>query len=110
MIALTSLKYSKSVESRHSSGRKLYEIADVVIDNKTIPGDAVVKIKGAANKVGPTSAAVGCAILHVLTVKVVEIMIKKGLEPPIWLAANVPGGDEANAKYFEKYKTKIRYL
>jgi uncharacterized phosphosugar-binding protein len=110
VIALTSLTYSKAVESRHSSGKKLFEVADTVIDNPTIPGDAVVEIEGVPNRVGPTSTVVGCAILQALAVRVVEIMAKKGLEPPVWLAANVPGGDEANVKYINKYRTKIRHL
>ena len=110
VIALTSLTYSKAVESRHSSGKKLFEVADIVIDNGAIPGDAVVEIEGVPNKVGPTSAVVGCAILQALIVRVVEIMAEKGLEPPVWLASNVPGGDEANAKYINKYKARIRHL
>jgi uncharacterized phosphosugar-binding protein len=109
-IALTSIKYSKAVESRHSSGKKLFEIVDVVLDNLTNPGDAVVKIDNVLNKVGPTSGVVGSAILHALVVRVVEIMVKKNLEPPIWLAANVRGGDEANAEYLKKYKPRIRHL
>ena len=110
VIALTSLTYSKAVESRHSSGKKLFEVADIVIDNGAIPGDAVVEIRGVPNKVGPTSAVVGCAILQALIVRVVEIMAEKGLEPPVWLASNVLGGDEANVNHIKKYKTKIRHL
>lgn len=110
VIALTSLTYSKAVESRHSSGKKLFEIADIVLDNLTIPGDAVVEIEGVPNKVGPTSTVVGCAILQALVVRVVEIMAEKGLESPVWLAANVPRGDEANAKYINKYKARIKHL
>ncbi|MBA7619525.1 hypothetical protein ES703_26864 [subsurface metagenome] len=110
LIALTSLTYSKSVESRHSSGKKLFEVADIVIDNGAIPGDAIVKVEGVPHKVGPASCVVGCAILQALVVRVVEIMAEKGLEPPVWLAANVPGGDEANTKYFNRYRARIRHL
>jgi len=110
VIALTSLKYSKAVESRHSSGKKLFEIADIVIDNQTVPGDAIVEIEGVPPKVGPTSAVIGCAILHALIIRVVELLVEKEISPPIWVAANMPGGDEINAKYIEKYRARIRYL
>lgn len=110
VIALTSLTYSKAVKSRHSSGKKLFEIADIVIDNGTIPGDAVLNIKGLPHKVGPTSGVMGCAILQALIARVVEILVEKGIKPPIWVAANMPGGDEANAKYIEKYRIRIKHL
>lgn len=110
VVAVTSLEYTKNVKSRHSSEKKLYEIADVVIDNKTESGDAIVEVEGVPNKMGPTSAAVGAAILHSLTIEVAEKMAEKGEEPPVWLAANVPGGDEANKEYISKFKQKIRHL
>jgi len=110
VVAITSMKYTRNVESRHSSGKKLYEIADVVIDNKTEPGDAVIDIEGIPNKMGPTSAAIGAVILHSLTIETAEKMLEKNEEPPVWLAANVPGGDEANKEYISKYKKIIRHL
>jgi uncharacterized phosphosugar-binding protein len=110
VIALTSLAYSNAVKSRHSSGKKLFELADIVIDNHTIPGDAIIEIRGVSTKVGPTSLVVGSAILHALIVRVIEIMVEKGLQPLLWHAANMPGGDEYNTKYIKEYKAKIRHL
>lgn len=110
VIAVTSLTYSKAVESRHSSRKKLYEEADVVIDNGTILGDAIVEVEGVPHKVGPTSGVVGCVILQALIVRIVEVMAERGLEPPVWLAANVPGGDEANIENLKKYRGRIKHL
>lgn len=55
IIALTNVSYSMSTTSRHSSGKRLCELADVVIDNHGDVGDAAVRIDGVAQAVGPTA-------------------------------------------------------
>ncbi len=60
VIGITSMQYTNSVSSRHSSGKKMYEFADLVIDNLAVPGDAVLEVEGVPQKICPTSGAVGC--------------------------------------------------
>lgn len=110
VISLTSLAYSQGVNSRHPSGKKLYELADVILDNGAILGDAAIDVAGVPYKVGPTSAVVGIAILWALVVEVVNILVERGVEPPIWLAANVPGGDDVVADYMQEYRHRIKHL
>lgn len=110
VVSLTSLAYSQGVNSRHPSGKKLYELADVVLDNGAILGDAAIEVAGVPYKVGPTSAVVGIAILWALVVEVVNILVERGVEPPIWLAANVPGGDDVVADYIQEYRHRIKHL
>nr|MBC7245612.1 SIS domain-containing protein [Chloroflexota bacterium] len=110
VIALLSQPYCASVEPRHSSGKKLPDIADVVLDNRAVFGDAAIELEGVSHKVGPTSGVIGTAILQALIVQVTQMLAEKGVEPPIWVSVNVPGGAEINVKYLEKYKGRIKHL
>jgi uncharacterized phosphosugar-binding protein len=94
VIGLTSIAYSNSVTSRHSSGRKMYDYCDVVLDNLTVPGDAVLEDERLPQKVGPTSGWVGCLILQALMAEVSERLAEKGIVPPIYFALNLDGQDE----------------
>jgi uncharacterized phosphosugar-binding protein len=109
-IAITSLAHSKSVTSRHSSGKRLFEIADIVIDNCGIPGDAALDVEGVPGKVCPTSGIAGMFIIESIVAQVVENLARAGYSPPVFMSANVDGGDEHNMKLYEKYWHRIRGL
>jgi len=94
VIGLTSLAYSDSVASRHSSGTKMHEHCDIVLDNLTVPGDAVLEDEGLPQKVGPTSGWLGCLMLQALMAEVSERLAAKGVVPPIYFALNLDGQDE----------------
>lgn len=110
VVALTSLEYSKSVTSRHKSGKKVYEIADIVLDDCCPKGDAVLQIGNLPQKVAPTSTIAGVYILNAIVARVVEILVEKGIEPPIFLSGNLDGGDEYNARKLQEYKDRIFYM
>ncbi len=107
---ITSLAYSKAVTSRHPDGKRLYEVCDIVIDNCGVVGDAAVKLDGLEEKIGPTSTAVGASLINALVIDAVDKLIQRGIVPPVFLSANLPGGDEHNARIFEEYKENIRYM
>ena len=109
-IAITSLAHSKSVSARHPSGKRLFEIADVVIDNCGIPGDAILDIDGAPGKVCATSTIAGAMIVNMIIAQTVENLVKRGIKPPVFISANVEGGDEHNKRIFEKYQRFIKGL
>ncbi|WP_195513333.1 sugar isomerase domain-containing protein [Enterococcus sp. 1001283B150225_161107_E12] len=110
IIALTNVSYSKSVTSRHSSGKRLFEIADIVIDNHGDIGDACCELTGLSQKVGPSSTVIGASILNTIIVEVCEQLISEGVKhPPIFYSANIDGGDQLNAELFETYKEVIHY-
>jgi uncharacterized phosphosugar-binding protein len=110
VIALTSLAHSCSQPSRHASGQRLFEIADVVLDNCGDVGDAAIEIDGLPGKIGATSTVIGAAILHALVCRVVEKMLERGAVPPTTLSANVNGGDEHNARILSEYRSRIKHL
>jgi uncharacterized phosphosugar-binding protein len=94
VIGMTSLLYSDSVGSRHPSGKKMYELCDIVLDNLTVPGDAILEDDRLPQKVGPTSGWVGCLMLQALMTEVAERLAQKGLVPPIYFALNLDGSEE----------------
>ena len=109
-VCITNLAYSRAVSSRHSSGKRLFEVCDVVIDNCGEVGDAAVAIPGLPEKIGPTSTSVGCALIHAMVIGAVERMLEMGLEPPVFMSANLDGGDEHNARIFDEYGEHIFYM
>jgi uncharacterized phosphosugar-binding protein len=103
VIAITSLAYSQTVESRHPSGKRVFEAADIVIDNCGIPGDATIEIGGLEARVGPTSGVAGCYIMWALTCELVRQLVDRGLRPSIFKSINLPDGEEFNARVRQKY-------
>lgn len=104
VIAVTSLNHSLNVESRHSSGKKLYEFADVVLDTGTPKGDAVMAFEGLPSKAGALSTILGAAMLNAVMVDAIQYLLDQGVEPPVLISANVDGSDEHNAQLMERYK------
>ena len=110
VIALTNLEYSSNVTSRHPSGKRLYEVSNLVLDNCGVKGDAAVLLDGLAEPIGPTSTTVGTALINGIIIEVVEKLIADKIVPPVFLSANLDGGDEHNRKIFEEYKDNIFYM
>jgi uncharacterized phosphosugar-binding protein len=79
-IIITSLEYSMSQPSRHKSGKLLYEVADLVINNYSIKGDAILSHESVPVPFSPTSTVVGSAILHAIFTVAIVIMAENGFE------------------------------
>lgn len=110
VIVLTNMATSKSVISRHQNGKKLYELADLVIDNCGQIGDAALQLPGTNTRVGPTSTAIGAVILNAIVCEAAELIISAGLRAPVFVSANIDGGDEQNKTVLEAYKDHIFYM
>jgi uncharacterized phosphosugar-binding protein len=100
---MTSMKHSAGCTSRHSSGKKMYEIADVTIDNCADKGDACFPIEGLDTGIGPTSSITGITIAQALVCQVVDNLVKMGIEPPVFKSSNADGGDAHNNRIFDTY-------
>ncbi len=109
VIAVTSVTHSRGVPSR-SGGKKLFEVADLVIDTGTPVGDACVSIAGSDVKVGPLSGGLSLVVAELLTVGVAQKFSDNGEVPPVYQSANTPGGDERNKALEAKFAPRIRFL
>jgi uncharacterized phosphosugar-binding protein len=98
-IAITSVRHATSPLARRTDLPRLHELADVVIDNGGVPGDAAVEIPGFDRKVAPTSTVLGAAILNAVVAEAVGLLVQRGTPPDVYTSANVEGGDEANAGF-----------
>lgn len=110
VIAITSLAHSQSQASRHSSGKKLYELADIVLDNCAPAGDASIQIDGLAEAVGGVSTVTGAALIQSLTCRVCEQLLAKGITPPVWISSNLDAGDAHNEQLQKQYASRIRSM
>lgn len=100
VIAVVSLDHCSHVPAAHSSGKKLPDIADIVIDNCTPGGDALVKISGLEDPVGPGSTIGAAAVTNALKCRIAEKLTALG-KPPIVLTSSFFIGEEASKKRFD---------
>lgn len=110
VVGLTSGKYTDAVTSRVPDGTKLKDHADLLLDNQVDAGDAVLNLDGVPQKFTPASGVTSTAILHSLSAAIIENLIERGIEAPVFLAANLDGGAEWNAKHMAENRDRIFYL
>jgi len=109
LIAVTSLAHSMKARPRHSSGKKLYEVADVVIDTCVPEGDVMISIPVENQKVGPGSTIGSVVVANLLTLKVIETLIKNGYKPLINPVRGYhPRADEIMKKVLSEYSKRFR--
>jgi uncharacterized phosphosugar-binding protein len=108
VVAITSLRYAEAVTSRHSSGKKLHEVADVAVDNGTAFADAELRLKGHPYPVGPMSGIAGMFVIHAIMARAAEVLLSKGIDPPVWESGNIDGASERNARHMDAYRGRIR--
>lgn len=107
VIAVTSLLHSNGVTSKHPSGKRLFEVADVVIDNRAPFGDTAVDLTEGL-KVGAVSSLTAAYIAQLLTIETARVLLERGSTPPMFISANIPGGDEHNQVLQDRYGDRIR--
>ena len=95
---------------RHPLGKNLFDLADVCINDYNPVGDAAVVVPGFETPIAPISNIVDFYIAHMLEIKTVAECVRRGIKPPVWSSANVPGGDEKNAALIEKYRPRVKML
>ncbi|MEF9968206.1 MAG: SIS domain-containing protein [Longicatena sp.] len=103
VIAMTSMAHSTQVSSRDKSGKRLFEVADIVIDTCGEVGDSATYIDGIDVPILPTSSIANAFICASITAEVVCDLTAHNCEVEVLVSANVDGGYEKNEKYMEKY-------
>ena len=109
-VAITSMSHTTQVTSRHSSRLNLYQVCDYVLDNGGELGDASVELDGLGQKIAPTSSVMDITLVNLILVNTVELLLKKGMKPPVFMSANTDAGDEANRDVLKTYKARIPKL
>jgi len=107
VIAVTSLEHTNAVTPKHPSGKRLAEIADVVIDNLAPFGDATVPVGDGGVLAGAVSSITAAYIAQLLTLATAARIQEAGETPPLYLSANIPGGDEHNDALKARYGERI---
>ncbi|MGN0334054.1 MAG: SIS domain-containing protein [Lachnospiraceae bacterium] len=103
VIAITNLNHSSKVTSRHESGKKLMDLADLVIDNCGVMGDAAIRARGMRTAICPTSSMANAFIVQSITAACVQELLENGVEPPVFVSLNADGNEQVNDEYFKKY-------
>jgi uncharacterized phosphosugar-binding protein len=107
IVVITSMRHSRSVESRHPSGKRLYEYADVVVDNGAPAGDAALDL-GDGVVVGATSNLAGVVIVQLLTEGIARAYLDAGEHPAVYRSMNLPDGDSRNAAQLAALGDRVR--
>ncbi|GAA4150149.1 sugar isomerase domain-containing protein [Phytohabitans flavus] len=103
LIAVTSLEHSGRVTPLHPSGKRLCDIADVVLDNGAPYGDVALP-----GQIGAVSSVTAAVLAQMVVAEVVARLVEAGQTPPIYLSANIPGGHEHNQLLEARYAGRIR--
>lgn len=109
VVGLTSVAMSSSAATVHPGGKNLHAVADYVLDNLGVTGDAITEVVP-GRFAGPTSTLVGCTLLNLLMLDVLEWLRDHGHELPLVTSQNLPGGMEANIALSRRYRTRLSKL
>lgn len=110
VVAVTSAGNYATATSRHSSGKKLVDVVDLVVDSRVPVGDATIDLDSTGIRVGPASTVVGAALMNALMVETAHLLEQRGYRPPAIVSMNVPGGDDLNRQIVERYRPRLRLL
>lgn len=107
VIAITSLAHAKAVDSRHPSGKRLLDVADIVLDNGGEYGDSSLDVPGVSQRMGPTSSVIGIWLLNGLIAEAVAQATAAGTRIDIYVSANAKATDAAAHGIVERWRDRI---
>jgi uncharacterized phosphosugar-binding protein len=110
VIGVTSLPHSTATASRHSSGKRLFEVADVTIDTGVPIADAALRIDGLPHPVGASSTSITIAIAHAIVSATAEKLVARGADPMVMVSPNTAGREQANTQNDANYEDLWRRL
>ncbi len=108
-IALLNAAHSSKWASRHSSGKRLGDVADLVVDNCGVEGDACVPLPESNLSVGATSSVTGCLIMQMIACRATEMLYAAGTPPDLYQSSNA-NNDQRNAVIITEYKQNNPHL
>lgn len=113
-VGVSSLSHAEQTSgshpARHPSKLNLHDIVDYHIDSKVPVGDAVIGIPGVTEKTAAVSTFANAFTLNWLMTATIAKLSARGIDPPLWRSGNAPGGDEANGKFIDRFRARVRKL
>jgi uncharacterized phosphosugar-binding protein len=106
VVAVTSVAFSRSLAPRHASGKRLFEIADRVVDTGAPPGDAAIAVEGVRTPICPLSGLLNTATVWALVAATTDALVARGIEPAIYRSVNLPDGFAFNAEAERRYRER----
>lgn len=113
VIAIVSRAHCEQSKPAHSSGKKLIDFADIIIDNGCPPGDCVVELEGLDWRTGPTSTITGAMIINMVRCETARLLLEKGHKPELLPSHQFVGNQSAQdqlERFYEAYRTSLRHL
>ena len=109
-IAITSLAHSSEVTSRHVSGKRLFEVCDIVLDNGSAYGDAAIPVGSSGLTMGPTSTLTGAFVVNTVIAEAVDALAARGIAVDVYQSANAQGTDAATEAMIRRWKPRLKGL
>jgi uncharacterized phosphosugar-binding protein len=113
VVGILSVAHCRQAAAGHSSGKKLIDVADIVIDNQCPPGDCVVEIEGLEWRTGPTSTVTGGMIINMIRCATAERLMARGVKPTLLPSHQFVGNTSAQEqldRFYEAYRKSLRHL
>lgn len=113
VIAVVSKEHCSQSQPAHSSGKKLIDVADVVLDNQCPAGDCVVELEGLEWRTGPASTVTGAMLINMLRCEVAERLLARGVKPVLLPSHQFVGNQSAAdqlERFYEAYRKSLRHL
>lgn len=110
VVGITSVSASSGLEPRNGSNKHLFEVCDIVIDNHAPEGDSYLTLPDSEQRTGGASTFGSLFIAQRIVLMIENQYIEDGVNPPIFMSANIPGGDEHNRMLIEQYRERVRCL
>ena len=114
VIGVSSVKHASECPldhpARHPSKKNLHDIVDCHVDCKVRLGDATIELPGFEQKIGALSTYANAYVMNSIVVEAINILVDRGINPPVWRSGNCPGGDEWNNQFIERFRGAVRCL
>ena len=113
VIGILARRHCEQVAAAHSSGKKLIDVADVIIDNHCPPGDCVVELEGLDWRTGPTSTVTGGMIINMIRCETARLLLERKHKPVLLPSHQFVGNQSAEDQleaFYEAYRTSLRHL
>jgi uncharacterized phosphosugar-binding protein len=110
VIAVTSVEQSMQSDPEPSSGKRLLDEADLVIDLCSPSADALVEVDGLDTPIGPGSTVTAVAVVNSIKVRTAQLLTERGAMPPVITRASVVGTERSRSLFDGAYREHARRL